>query len=117
MMDPTEARRRLKHKAGTDEKAYYSVGLEVPARRGSVFSMRYTGVPNAKAGRKLLLKRLRRKRVGMVGSLFLFSWNSEHKVELMAAVREKGGKVYSVDGNTRVGSVRRHYKRAQSGTR
>jgi hypothetical protein len=118
MLSPTQARRKLATKAGKNiGTPYYSVGLEVPARRGSTFSMRYTQVSSARAGRKFLRNRLLRKRVGMVGSLYLFSEDGRHNVELMAGVREQGNKVYTVDGNTRVGQVRRHYRARRNGSK
>lgn len=96
MISPTHARQKLATKAGRNiGTPYYAVGIEVPPRRGSSFSMRYTGVSSARAGRTFLRRRLLRKRVGMVGALYLFSEDGRHSVELLTSVRRPNRRIES----------------------
>jgi hypothetical protein len=112
MLTPTQARAKLGRKAGKNiGTPHYSVGIEVPARRGSVFSMRYTTVSSARAGSKFLKKRLLRKRVGMVGELYLISEDGNHRVLLQSGVREPNRKVRTISGNVPSHAVRRYAAR------
>jgi hypothetical protein len=114
MTSATAAKAKLKRKAGKNiGTPYYAVGVEREPRDGATTSWNFTVVPSARAGAKLLRKRLKRAKVGRAAELFLYNGNSEHRVSLLAGVREKGGKVFCVDGNTTVGQVRRHYTPAR----
>ena len=110
-LNPTKAKQRLKKLAGTLDGMYYAVGIEVPPRRGSVFSMRYVDVPSARAGVRLLREKLARKRKGMTGHLIIAIAHDTHSVELAAGVRDRAsGDVFIVYPNTTVGQLRRYYR-------
>lgn len=94
-----KARFLIRTKAGTLKGAYYSVGVEVPARNGSTFSMRYTTVPSARAGWSLLRRKMARKKAGMIGELILASGDSEHTVSLGGFVRRGRGALEAVPGD------------------
>ena len=104
-LEPTEAKAMLVRKAGTLEGAYYSVGLEVPPRRHSTFSMRYTTVPSARFGFWLLRLRMQRKRVGMAGEVVLFSANGRHSVSLGGYVRRAAGVLEPFPGDYHRGAL------------
>lgn len=99
-LDPTGAKGKLRRKAGTLEGLYYAVGVEVPPRQGASFSRRYTTVPSARAGERLLRDKLSRKRVGMTGHLVVAIAHTNHYVELAHGVRLKGG-----NGGSNYGTV------------
>jgi hypothetical protein len=105
MMSPSKAKYMLAAKArlGTTKRAYYSVGVQVPPRHGSVFSMRYTTVPSARAGWALLRQKMARKKVGMVGELALFNEDATATVSLGGYIRRSGGVLerFAGDGNRR----------------
>lgn len=88
-------------------KAYWSVGVEVPPRRGSQFSMRYTEVPSARAGWRLLRQKMQNKSVGRVGELFLVSENGHHTISVGGFIRRSGGELFAFDGNSSIGQIRR----------
>lgn len=112
MMTPTTARRALKRKAKTLKGAYYAIGLEVPPRRGASFSMRYTTVPSARAGQKLLRERLANKRKGMVGELILAIPHTSHSVSLGGYIHRGKGVLEPFDGDTNRGAIIRDRERA-----
>ena len=87
--------------------AYYSVGVEVPPRRGASFSMRYTTVPSIKAGWRLLQMKMARKRVGMVGELVLFSPDGRFGVGLGGFIRRKGGELEEFPADPKRGALYR----------
>lgn len=87
--------------------AYYSVGVEVPPRRGASFSMRYTTVPSIKAGWRLLQSKMARKKVGMIGELVLFSMSGGHSVGLGGFIRRKGGVLEEFPGDPERGALYR----------
>lgn len=111
-LNPTKAKQQLRKKAGTLEGMYYAVGVEVPPRRRSTFSMRYVEVPSALAGVRMLRAKLARKRKGMTGHVIVAIAFEPHYIEVAAAVRDpNSGQVVVVYPNTTVGWVRRQYGR------
>jgi hypothetical protein len=98
-MTAQKAQYMIRTKAGTLAGAYYTVGVEVPPRHGSVFSMRYTTVPSATAGWALLRQKMGRKRVGMIGEVIYVSGDSLHTVSLGGYIRRHGGVLERVPGD------------------
>lgn len=110
-IDPTGAKAKLKRKAGTLDGMYYAVGIEVPPRQGATYSLRFTTVPSARAGEKLLREKLAKKKRGMTGTLVVALEHTSHSVELAAAVHAGGGKVDVLYPSHTVGDVRRRVAR------
>lgn len=104
MLNPTEARRALSRKRGGLGGIYYAVGVEVPPRHGCVFSMRYTVVPNARAGATLLREKLQRKRVGMVGEVILANKIGE-SVSLGGYIRRANKRLEAFVGDINRGAL------------
>lgn len=104
MLNPAEARKALSRKPGTLDGLYYAVGVEVPPRHGSVFAMRYTTVPSARAGTRLLRQKLQRKRVGMVGEVILANSNGE-TVSLGGYIRRANARLEAFDGDINRGAL------------
>ena len=98
MIAPEKARKMLEQRQGSSAGFYYTIGVEVPARRGSTFSMRYTGVPSAREGHKLLRRRMLNKKIGMIGELVLASSNSHSTIVLESIVRRKNNKLEIHEG-------------------
>lgn len=101
-MTADKAKFLLRTKAGTLKGAYYAVGVEVPPRRGSVFSMRYTttpGVQNFRSAFVLLRRKMARKRVGMIGEVILASADGQHTVSLGGVIRRAAGVLEPVPGD------------------
>lgn len=99
LMTANKAKHMIETKAGTLEGAYYSVGVEVPPRNGSVFSMRYTTVPSARAGWVILRQKMARKKVGMIGELIFASADGRHTVSLGGYIRRASGMMEKVPGD------------------
>lgn len=110
MLNPTTARRALSRKPGSLDGIYYAVGVEVPPRHGSVFSMRYTTVPNARVGATLLRRKLQRKRVGMVGEVILANSEGE-SVSLGGFIRRSNRTLEAFDGDINRGALIRRRDR------
>jgi hypothetical protein len=107
IVTPTAARRALKRKAGTLEGVYYAIGVQVPPRHGSEFSMRYTTVASARAGWQLLRERMLKKRRGMVGELILAIAHRSHTVSLGGYIRRGPGELERFAGDVNRGAVMR----------
>lgn len=107
MLSPTAARKALRRKAGRDPEMYYAIGVEVPPRQGSVFSIRYTTVPSARQGWKMLRGRMIRKRVGMVGELIIADLNSSHTISLGGFIRRENKRLEEFTGDLNRGALLR----------
>lgn len=117
MYSATQARDALKAITGSLDGAYYSVGVEVPPKHGASFSIRYTTVPNLRAGVALLRKKLARKRIGMMGEI-IYS-RGTHSVSLGGFIRRSGGALEEFTGDRDRGAVserdaRKHRKANRS---
>lgn len=87
------------------EGAYYAVGVEVPPRHGSTFSMRYTSVQSARIGRQILRRKMLKKRVGMIGELVIARAHHTESISLGGFIRRPNGRLEEFDGDINRGSL------------